>query len=332
MDYVLLGVRILLAAVFVVAATGKLRDLGQFRRTLGDFGVPRQAVGLLGALVPAGELGSAVLLMPTTSAWWGAASSLLLLAVFTVAVAVNLSRGRAPDCRCFGQVSATPIGPSTVARNLVLASSATLVLLMGPGASLGAVFGRWAGAPTSERLTWLGALALVALLVFLARPARRIRARTAPPAAPEWQRDGARGLPVGAPAPPFDLPLLAGDHASIETLTTDGAPVLLVFGGSNCAACAELWSDIERWQRDHRAALRIAVVGIGRPQSIEMKLMGNDVQDVLLADDSRLLEAYQVPRLPSAVVVRPDGTVGSETVTGPAAIRELVQARVGARS
>ncbi|MGB7218676.1 MAG: MauE/DoxX family redox-associated membrane protein, partial [Vicinamibacterales bacterium] len=64
MEYLLLGVRTLLAAVFVVAATGKLRDLGQFRRTLGDFGVPRRAVGLLGALVPAGELGAAGLLVP----------------------------------------------------------------------------------------------------------------------------------------------------------------------------------------------------------------------------------------------------------------------------
>ncbi|MGB7219878.1 MAG: MauE/DoxX family redox-associated membrane protein, partial [Vicinamibacterales bacterium] len=276
--------------------------------------------------------GAAGLLVPTASAWWGAASSLILLAAFTVAVAVNLSRGRAPDCRCFGQVSATPIGPSTLVRNLVLASGATLLLVMGPGATPGAVVDRWAGAPTSERLTWFGAVALIALLVKLARPAERFRARTAPPAVPEWQRDAARGLPVGAPAPPFDLPLLAGDHASIETLTRDGAPVLLVFGGSNCAACAGLWPDIERWQRDHRAALRIAVVGIGRPQSIEMKLMGNDVQDVLLADDTRLLEAYQVPRLPAAVVVRPDGTVGSKTASDPAAIRELVAARVGARS
>jgi hypothetical protein len=259
----------------------------------------------------------------------------LLLAVFTAAVAVNLSRGRAPDCRCFGQVSATPIGRSTVVRNVVLASMAMLLLVMGPGATLGAAVDRWAGAPTGERLAWLGAIGLLALIIATlgttlgARTQHALQARApvkpAPP--PEWHLDGARGLPVGTLAPTFDLPVLTGDHASIETLTKAGAPVVLIFAGTPCAACVGLWPDIERWQHDHGAALRIAVVGIGRPQAIEGKLMGTDLQDVLLAGDSRLLEAYRVPRLPSAVIVRPDGTVDSETVTGPAAIGDLVTKR-----
>ena len=75
--------------------------------------------------------------------------------------------------------------------------------------------------------------------------------------------------------------------------------------------------------------LTIAVVGTGSAQVLETKLMGTDVQDVLLADDSQLLEAYRVPGIPSAVVVGADGKIDSEAVMGPAAIRKLVQARVG---
>src|SRR5207247_1575955 len=100
MDLTLLGVRLLLAAVFVMATIGKLRDLRGFRQTLGDFGVPQRPGRVLGIVVPAAELVTAALLLPTTLAWWGAASSLVLLAGFTVAVAATLSKGRAPDCRC----------------------------------------------------------------------------------------------------------------------------------------------------------------------------------------------------------------------------------------
>ena len=136
MAFLLLGVRLFLAAVFGVAATGKLADLSGFRRSLGGFGVPRPAIGALGVVVPMAELMAAVLLVADVSAWWGAAASLALLAVFTVAVGVALSRGRTPDCRCFGQVSAAPISVATLVRNMVLASGATLLLVAGPGATL----------------------------------------------------------------------------------------------------------------------------------------------------------------------------------------------------
>jgi hypothetical protein len=278
------------------------------------------------------------------SAGAGAALSLLLFAVFTIAVAANLAKGRTPDCRCFGEMSATPIGASTLVRNLVLASGATLLLMIGPGATLGAAVEQWARASTNERLVWLGALALLAMIVGLSLVVRRFHAQVrqltervakldrqlalASTAAASPRISGV-GLPVGTPAPRFELPVLAGGQASLETLTAAGVPVLLIFSSSHCPACAGLWPDIGRWQRDYAIALRIAVVGAGSAQAIEMKLIGTDVQDVLLADDFMLLDAYGLPGMPSAVVVRADGTIDSETVMGPAAIRGLVAQRVG---
>src|SRR6185436_11798175 len=55
-----------------------------------------------------------------------------LLTLFTLAIAFNLMRGRAPDCRCFGQLHSSPVGWGTVVRNLVLAAFAALLVLQGP--------------------------------------------------------------------------------------------------------------------------------------------------------------------------------------------------------
>jgi hypothetical protein len=259
-------------------------------------------------------------------------------------VAVNLAKGHTPDCRCFGQMSATPIGASTLMRNLALASGSMLLLVAGPGAPLGAAIDRWAGASTDERLMWLGTLAVLALLIGLSSLAWRFHAQVRrltrrvetldKQLAAAWAAAAAPpgsgiGLPVGALAPPFEMSVLEGGRASLDTLTASGTPVLLIFSSSHCPACAGLWPDIGRWQRDHAKTLKIAVIGSGSALALEMKIIGTGVQDVLLAADATLLEAYQMPGVPSAVVVRADGKVDSGTVMGPAAIRALVERHLG---
>jgi len=41
----------------------------------------------------------------------------VLLLAFTAAIAVSLARGRAPDCNCFGRLSAGAVGRKTLLRN-----------------------------------------------------------------------------------------------------------------------------------------------------------------------------------------------------------------------
>ena len=53
--------------------------------------------------------------------------SLVLSLVFSVAIALSLARGRAPECHCFGQLHSAPAGPMTLARNAVLAALAVFV-------------------------------------------------------------------------------------------------------------------------------------------------------------------------------------------------------------
>jgi uncharacterized membrane protein YphA (DoxX/SURF4 family) len=341
MDFALLGVRLLLAATFAVAALTKAFDAGGFRRTLADFGVAASTAGMLAAAVPAVELATAALLVPATAAIWGAAAGLLLLAVFTAAVVAALAKGRAPDCRCFGQISSAPIGLSTLVRNLVLGTAMVFLLLRGPGAELATALDRWNTASPGEQLIVLGLAAAAALAVERAQQAGRLRARNqrleqrietlerqlAEAAVSGSPSGSGGGLPLGTPAPAFDLPLLAGDRASLDALIGPGIPLLLIFASSHCAACGALWRDIGRWQRDHASRLATAVVGSGSAQALEMKLMGFDVENVLLEGDSKLSDAYRLPGVPSAVFIGPDKTIASETVLGPAAIRALVKQR-----
>src|SRR5213596_875282 len=100
MNVMLLLIRLILAAVFAVAGVAKLLDRAGSRQSMREFGVPAALASPFAVLLPFAELATAILLLPAASAWWGAAGALALLALFIVAISVNLARGRTPDCHC----------------------------------------------------------------------------------------------------------------------------------------------------------------------------------------------------------------------------------------
>lgn len=120
-------VRLALAGVLGVAAAAKLADQPGARRSAVDFGVPERAASPVGLGVPVAELTAAGLLLFPATARWGALLALLLLVFFAAAIGVTLSRGRTPDCHCFGQLHSAPVGWPTLARNVVLAAAAAWV-------------------------------------------------------------------------------------------------------------------------------------------------------------------------------------------------------------
>src|SRR4029077_11264880 len=95
------------------------------------FGVPRSLAPTLAVAVPLTELAVALLLIPVATAAWAAIAALCLLAVFTGAIVLNLSQGRAPACNCFGVASRQPIGARTLVRNGVLIALAAFVAVAG---------------------------------------------------------------------------------------------------------------------------------------------------------------------------------------------------------
>ena len=133
MHAALLCARVMLAAVFALAAVTKLADLAGSRAAVAGFGVPATAAAWLGTVLPLLELAVAFALLPAAVAQIGALGAAALLVLFAAAIARSMVRGEAPDCHCFGQLHSQPAGGRALARNLVLAGVAVFVLAAGAG-------------------------------------------------------------------------------------------------------------------------------------------------------------------------------------------------------
>jgi peroxiredoxin len=340
---VALAARLALGAVFALAAAGKLRAPGLTRDTLEDFGLPRRAAGPGAWVLPLAELATAGLLLFDATAVVGAIAALALLAAFSAAIAVNLARGRRPDCNCFGQVGSAPIGPATLARNAVLALLAVVVLAAGSTD---------AGATALDDLGDMDtatALALAALVVALAtlalgawtalhllRQQGRILLRldaldgrageggAQAPAGPP------PGLPVGAPAPAFALDNLTDERVAGADLLADGRRLVLAFVEPGCAPCRALLPHLAE-RRNGDAPARLAVV-ITRSKDRPARQLAarHDLPLVLLDPDGTVAGAFGAFGTPMAVAIEPDGLVGSELAAGEEGVRELLDTVAGA--
>src|ERR1700733_5488835 len=234
MDTVALIVRLLIAATFCLAGIAKLADLEQARKGIRDFGVPDWAANPLNILLPLAELTAAVLLIPLSTVLWGALAAITLLLVFGAAISFNLALGRKPDCNCFGQLHSQPIGWATLARNGVFVSCAGFVLWdIRSGAPMSVV--AWTATLTVSETTaiLLGIAAFVVIaaegwLTFhLLRQNGRLLLRMD---ALESNAGASSGLPIGSPAPAFELPALSSSSIlSLETLQAERRPVVLIF-------------------------------------------------------------------------------------------------------
>ena len=342
MDVGLLLARLVLAGVFVVAGTAKLLDRGGTRRALASFEIPSRLAGPLAAALPWMELAVAAALVPRVSAWWGSLGALGLLLAFTATIARSLARGDRPDCRCFGQFRAAPVGWPTLVRNGVLAALAVAVLAIGwrdPGPSpVG-----WLDAlpPASRTLAILGLVGIallagiVAMLIsLLARQARvlarldtieeRLEDGIAAPVAREEARPPDRGLPVGAPAPAFELPDLGGTPRTLAALAAPGQPRLLLFASPDCDPCAALVPEIGRWQEAHADAFTLAVLSRGSADDNRPRFGQLAPERVLLQAVSEVADAYAATWAPGAVLIGGTGRIASPVVYGDKSIRALV--------
>ena len=327
MDVALLIARLLLAAVFVVAGVAKLADRAGSRRAMADFGVPAPLAAPLGTLLPLAELAVAVALVPASTAWWGAVGALVLLLLFVAGIGANLARGRKPECHCFGQLRSEPAGWSTLARNGVLAAVAGFVVWWGySGAGPSAVgwlsdlsVAQVAGLVVGSALLGV-VVAQWWLLLYLLRQYGRLLVRVETLEG----REGPEGLPVGDTAPDFELPALDGETLTLESLRVPERPVMLLFTDPNCNPCTAMLPDVGRWQEEHSEKLTVALVSRGDPDENATKASEHELINVLLQADWEISEAYGVEATPSAVLVEPDGTIGSPVIEGEDGIRALV--------
>jgi len=334
-NVIVLIARVVLVAVFAVAGLAKLADLAGSRKSLLDFGVPASLVSSGAVLLPVIELACAIALVSSSWVRWGATGALVLLTTFTAAVAVNLARGRRPDCHCFGQVHAAPIGWSTVARNVMLALLAAFVVsqassagldaatALSSAASIGQVDGVVLGVAVAALI--LGLLELWIMVHLLRQNGRlllRIDALEARHGGAPGQAQAA-GLPIGVEAPAFKLPALEGGETTLGALVGQGRALLLVFLEQGCGACDALMPELALWQRTHAERLLVVPVSRGDAQVNRAKAIRHGLDHVLLQSDREVASVYRVAASPSAVLVR-QGLIASDLSAGADAIRALV--------
>ena len=350
MGLALLILRLGLACVFFVAGLAKLADLAGSRQAVLEFGVPERFAGFAGWLLPLCELAVAVALVPTGSARFGALGAAVLLLGFLAAIGNALARGRSPDCHCFGQLHSAPASWRTLARNGGLFAVAGFVAIAGWN-NAGDSATHWLAGVSSGWLAAIGVgallVALVAFLVWfslqlLAQNGRifaRLEAIEAAiglssqadiaGVAGAAEQDlveglGSAGLPVGSPAPEFELESVAGERVSLGSLLSRGRPLLLVFSDAGCGPCEALLPELAGWQRAHATRLEIAVIAGGDEGRNRQKAEQHGMQRMLIQTEGRVSDAYQAHGTPMAVAISTDGVILSPTVGGAEPIRTLV--------
>jgi thiol-disulfide isomerase/thioredoxin len=340
MSTIALAVSLVLAVVFAVAAVTKLADRTGTRRAVAAFGAPERSAGAFALILPLAELTVAGLLLWPGTAVYGAIGALVLLAIFSVAIAASLARGRAPDCHCFGQLHSAPASWKTLARNGVLAGLAVVSLVGNLTDEQTSAFAWLGDLEGAELLALIVAAAAIGIIVVggaafltLMRSYGQVltrldRVEAALASAGYELEDEAMpefGLAPGTPAPAFSANALSGDPASLATFLETGLPAVLLFTSPHCGPCSTLMPTVAAWQRDYAEAVSIVLVSDGTAVEVGAEAEEHELANVLLDDGHATYEAYEANGTPSAVVIAPDGTIGSWVAVGSEWIERLVE-------
>ena len=323
---ILVLARLILCAIFGVAGVTKLLDRQGTREAVRNFGAPTTFVGPIGILLPVSELTVAVALFFSSTAWWGAFAALILLCVLVAAIGINLKRGRAPECHCFGQLYSRPLGWPTLLRSIAFALLAGFVLWQGPhrtGPGVFAFIAQISGdlSPLTRVALMVAMIAVgVVAVIYLrkARPKPKVRAETPP-----------QGLPLDSVAPAFELAAYEGGTTSLAALLKAQRPLILMFSSPSCGPCAAIFREVAEWQRTHGEVITIAVVSQGTIKENFVNTVRNGLRNVLLQQEREVADIYHARVTPTAVVVQSGGRIGSAMAAGADEIRLLIQATVG---
>jgi uncharacterized membrane protein YphA (DoxX/SURF4 family) len=118
-QYLALGLRLYIGGLFIYASIGKINYAAEFAEIIAGYQlVPFWAVNLLAVTLPWTELICGALLILGVRPKAAVAVLGILLAVFTVAITVNLLRGTPMGCGCFTNIE-EPMQWSTMLRDLL---------------------------------------------------------------------------------------------------------------------------------------------------------------------------------------------------------------------
>jgi hypothetical protein len=117
-----------IAAVFAISAAMKLSAPAEFAAAVENYRiVPAELAWPIAIAIPAFECAIAVGLTLAVSRTIASLGAIAMLGAFSVAIAINLARGRVHiDCGCFGPALRQELSWWLVGRNAILASGAAL--------------------------------------------------------------------------------------------------------------------------------------------------------------------------------------------------------------
>lgn len=130
---------------------------------------------------------------------------------------------------------------------------------------------------------------------------------------------------VGSIAPEFTLPDLSGEPISLTAMRAPGRSLILLFTNPGCEPCQRILAQVPAWQERAGRQADLVVISRGTAEANEEKAQQHKLSRVLLQDGREMNKAFGVDSTPSAVLVRPDGRIGSPVAGGATAVTVLVE-------
>jgi thiol-disulfide isomerase/thioredoxin len=238
-----------------------------------------------------------------------------------------MAQGRAPDCHCFGQIHSEPAGPATLARNVVLASPALLILIAGSGPSLDGGLSSLDGTQVALVATAVLAAALGLAAATLWADTRRLRRELASLSVAKQPP----GLPRGAAAPGFALNAIRGDATTLEELRRPSQPTVLVFLSTRCVPCLTMLPKLADWQESLTNAVSLPAIFAGEHADIERVAAEAGLSVALAQEGSEVFGLYALRATPSGVLIDADGVIAATPAEGVPAIEALIRSAAATR-
>jgi uncharacterized membrane protein YphA (DoxX/SURF4 family)/thiol-disulfide isomerase/thioredoxin len=331
----LFALRVVLVAVFTLSGFAKLHNISGTGDMLRRFRIPEHATPILAVALPLTELAIAVALLGSYYRI-GAVAAGLLLTAFVIVIAITLTRGAQPQCQCFGQLHSAPISWSLVVRNIGLIAIALTIYHYRPFLAVAQNI----GADARDAFSLAAALSLaVASFFFLVtwtfllrlfyqhgRALLRIEAlESASVRRPAGAAPRAAKLPIGGRAPVFALQSIEGRPYTLSDLLDSGKHLFLIFLEPTCGPCRTLVPHISDWLPRYSETLLFAVITKASDRAAVEDYHPRGLRYVLFQESREVATAYGAFGTPSAVIVRADGTIGSEIAFGKEAIEQLLE-------
>jgi methylamine dehydrogenase accessory protein MauD len=157
----------------------------------------------------------------------------------------------------------------------------------------------------SNVVLWIVVVALALVVFALARQVGVLHERVAPAGALML----AKGLKVGETAPRVDVPDLSGRPVAVGAPRTDGRTTLLMFVSPTCPVCKALLPVLRASRRSEQDWLDIVLASDGDVAEQREFVAAHELEPFPFLVSAPLGVAYQVSRLPFAVLVDADGVL-----------------------